>query len=234
MAFPSVTATIDDFERADGALGGDWATTPAFISGGTGLVIAGGRLVYPGAGQFSGFPQTLYGPDFDLLVALNPAYVPADGDALVFGARGHDLGSSDWGGPHLVLIGGSGGTGGTDTWQVRDHPTGGPSTTRDAATPGKLRPDLGEGVGIACRGDQFVAYKVSGGVATEVVRMTTDVLDAGQFFFELAPATGSLDGIDALTGGTLTGDVPGTGFSARVGGEWVAATRSTRVGGAWV
>lgn len=196
--------TIDDFNRADGAPGGDWSDTPAFNSGGTALVITGHRLIFPGSGQDNGFLQTVYGPDFDLTITLNPAYVPADGDALVFGARGHDLGGSSWGGPHLVLVGGAGGTGGTDSWQLRDHPSGGPSVTRTTESTGKLRSDLGEKIKLSGRGDQFIAYKVDSGVDTEVARMTTDVLTSGQFFLELAPATGSLDGIAELFGGTVT------------------------------
>lgn len=194
---------LDDFNRDDGVMGGDWSLLPAFNPGGSGntnFTISSRRLVSAGQGPTdNGFLETSYGPDLTLQVEFNTSYEVGPGDALVFGVRGAGLGDTAWAGPHLVLIGGTT----TDEWQLRDHGSGS-STTRDTETTAKLQVSAGEQIGLEATGDQFVAYKILDGVSTEIARMTTNVTTAGQFFFEISPNTGPFDGITGLFGGTVS------------------------------
>lgn len=197
MSFPTVVTTLDGFTGGDGPPGGDWSATSAFSGSGLALVVSGGYLTYPGSGADNGFLQTSYGPDVELQAPVKSDYVVRDGDAFVFGARGTDMGTTGWGGVYVLVVGGVS----NDTWYIKDRIEG---TTTQLATSSsdRLRPDLGDVVGLEIVGTTVNAYKINGGTATLVTTGTTSVADAGEFFFELAPVTGSFDGLGPLVGGT--------------------------------
>jgi hypothetical protein len=117
----SNTATLDDFARADGPLGGNWSATAALVNAATGITISGGRMVYPASGADSAFLAPDFGPDVDFQLVPRSGWTLGDGDAVVVLARGGALGSSGWGAVFLVLIGGAT----TDTWELREKPVGG-------------------------------------------------------------------------------------------------------------
>lgn len=205
MAFPTVTTTLDDFARADGALGGDWNANAALVAAATGFRISSGRLVYPASGADSGYLNTSYGPNVELQVQFKSTWAPANGDAVVVIARGASFGTSGWGGVYLVLIGGAT----TDTWELREKPASGSPTTLTSVSTSKLSPSGGDRIGLEVVGTTVNAYKTNGTTSTLITTATTTITGAGQFGFELAPASGSLDGVETLYGGNKS--LVGTG-----------------------
>jgi hypothetical protein len=165
----------------------------------TGITISGGRMVYPASGADSAFLAPDFGPDVDFQLVPRSGWTLGDGDAVVVLARGGALGSSGWGAVFLVLIGGAT----TDTWELREKPVGGSASVL-ASVSGVSKLGPGDSIELEVIRTHVGAYKVNGGVATQVVAPTTTTISgAGKFGLELAPAAGTLDGIETLLGGTV-------------------------------
>lgn len=199
MAFPT-TSVLDNFNRADGALGTNWSLAYNYFGAGDPTI--SGNVVVCGTGYHVMYWNALTpGADqesyIDVPTKWGSIETPSEGVAVE--CRMANYAQSTWRGYEVMVLSVTGT--GNDTWHVNridDHVATqlGATVTREYAD--------GDSVGIEAIGTTIKAYHKSGGTWTEVASRTDSTYnDGGIGFYAGRDATNWQ--YDNFGGGTVVG-----------------------------
>jgi hypothetical protein len=186
MAFPSVAALQDDFNRA--SLGANWTVTF-----GTAAIVGSTVLGFTVAPAFAVYNAAQFGPDVEAYVTV--ATLPASGQQVGIHVR-DDIGDAHY--VDLAII-----NNGDGTFQFVLDDTSGLNVTLSASTAFVA----GDKIGLQIVGNQVTAWKFHGGAWSQVgAAQTTTRLVAGYVGLWGVDSTSRLDDLFAgtISSGTVT------------------------------
>lgn len=160
MAFPTVSAVLDDFNRA--TLGGNWTVDVAGF-GASLMATASSTFLNPSLNGVYGdgfWNLATYGPDTEIYVTLVSEMMGTNGTLILFG-RMQSPGSAAADGYELQVTRSAG----TDSWTILRITNG----AEFSLNTGSQELTLGDKVGFELLGNILTAYYFSGGVWSAVV-----------------------------------------------------------------
>lgn len=203
MAFPT-TSLIDDFNRANGTIGGDtcsdgintWSTTDVQASATT-MTITSNQLEVNGAGNC--YLTASKGPDCEAwCTVVDPANT---GSYMLLLARVKEVGGATWDGYYLFWF--------PNNWEIRVVTNGSASTLGAVVTGNDLV--AGDSFGFELIGSTLKGYRKTGGSWVEVISRTDTTYGAAGFIGVGMDDTAGACIVDDFGGGTVV--VPSVGAS---------------------
>ncbi len=211
MAFPT-TGILDNFNRADGALGGGWSTTKIESATTTNLAIQSNQMWRSG-GESNGYLTASQGPDVEAYCTV--ATKPPTGQYLGLFVRIQTPGTGGWDGYALIWIVGAT----NDTYSLRRYTNA--SNAATLATPTSTTLVEGQKIGLEVVGSTIRAWKTVAGVWQQVGTDQTDATysAAGQIGIEVPESNARIDdfgGGTVVTGGGTEDGFVGVGGASAV------------------
>lgn len=186
---PTPTAgVIDDFNRADGAIGADWTV----IAGG---VNVSSNTAVPGSGAFDGATYDLdtYGPTFE--VGLDITTKPADGTTSVAVGALRD-GTVNGYASVAVPVGG-----GFDTLNIERYDSGAPTVIATTTT---IEVQSGDGLAYQQEGSTHRLYLRQSGVWSLILSTTDSTYTGASDNRALIVLVGGTSAVDNVFAGNLS------------------------------